>query len=234
MDAGGWSPLNKVYMGNSVMTGGGAFGAQYVFNHNQATYYTAEDPPYTEFIEVAIATPVYVVQIEVGSARGMGQIVSMKVKDVAGSWVSLYSGAALTKDAETYSRTSKYWRWAPDVCRTQFVASELRIEVDTSAETGIEDWNYIDYVKVFGSTGLQAAAIPKGTSKLVYVPDEHAFGADTIEYQASDCPGNLFHQSDAGTVAVTITAVNDAPAARDSFFTMFTNEKASVLLDFDD
>tara|TARA_B100000767_G_C19317254_1_gene350076 strand:+ start:401 stop:505 length:105 start_codon:yes stop_codon:yes gene_type:complete len=27
---------------------------------------------------------------------------------------------------------------------------KLRIEVDTSAETGIKTWNYIDYVRVYG------------------------------------------------------------------------------------
>ena len=27
---------------------------------------------------------------------------------------------------------------------------KLRIEVDTSAETGIDTWNYVDYVRVFG------------------------------------------------------------------------------------
>ena len=70
-----------------------------------------------------------------------------------------------------------YHLWAPSTCRTHFPVSVLRIAVDTSAETGIDDWreiarpfpapliatiliplpnprNYIDYVEVFGSEAL--------------------------------------------------------------------------------
>eukprot|EP00966_Prymnesium_polylepis_P097434 2257040-Prymnesium_polylepis.1 len=34
MDAGGWCPLNMGYIGDSNMTGGGAFGSQYAYSHN--------------------------------------------------------------------------------------------------------------------------------------------------------------------------------------------------------
>eukprot|EP00966_Prymnesium_polylepis_P069571 1617550-Prymnesium_polylepis.1 len=85
----------------------------------------------------------------------------------------------------------------------------MRIEVDSSSETGIGDWNYIDYVKVFGSTSLQPAALPKGTSNIVYVPDEHASGSDSIGYQSTDCPGSLFRFSTQALVSVSITPVND-------------------------
>ena len=35
--AGGWSPLNKGYVGSTAMSGGGAFGPEYAFTHEQAT-----------------------------------------------------------------------------------------------------------------------------------------------------------------------------------------------------
>eukprot|EP00966_Prymnesium_polylepis_P175773 4068559-Prymnesium_polylepis.1 len=82
-------------------------------------------PCYTEFIEVSIATPVHVVFIEVGSPRGMGHIVAIKVKDGSGAWVQLYGGSALTEVASEYATRQKYWQWAPDACRSHFTTSEL-------------------------------------------------------------------------------------------------------------
>ena len=38
-----------------------------------------------------------------------------------------------------------YWTWSPALCRPHFATKYLRIEIDTSAETGIGEWNYIDY-----------------------------------------------------------------------------------------
>lgn len=79
-------------------------------------------------------------------------------------------------------------------------------QVDTTAETGVADWNYIDYVRVFGATKLQAAALPDGVSAVVYVPDAEAFGADSFEYRATDCPGDLFRFSADGVVSFDISA----------------------------
>ena len=147
MDAGGWSPLYKEFIGNVSMSGGGAFGPQYAFDHVQSVGYAAS-PAFTEYIEVGVETPVYVVFIEVGSPRGMGHVVCVKVKNPAGEWVQLYAGAADTELAARFSSARKYWQWSPDACRSHFLVSELRIEVDTSSETGVSDWNYIDYVQV--------------------------------------------------------------------------------------
>ena len=36
---GGWSPKTQGYVGNENMSGGGAFGAQYVFAHSQIDHY---------------------------------------------------------------------------------------------------------------------------------------------------------------------------------------------------
>lgn len=58
MPNGVWCPLNKGYIGNATLTGGGSFGPQYLFEHNQATTYETSFPKYTEFIEVAIKEPV--------------------------------------------------------------------------------------------------------------------------------------------------------------------------------
>jgi hypothetical protein len=151
MDAAGWSPLQKSYVGSRVMSGGGAFGDEYKYAHRQDTSYTGGlEVPYTEYIEVAVETPVYPVQVEVGSSRGMGHVVSIKVKDPDGKWQRMYAGAALTGVSDAHTRTRKYWQWVPDACRAHFKATEFRIEVDTSTETGVGDWNYIDYVRVYG------------------------------------------------------------------------------------
>ena len=35
----------------------------------------------------------------------------------------------------------------PQACRAHFKTNELRIEVDTSSESGVSDWNYIDDIR---------------------------------------------------------------------------------------
>ena len=64
-----------------------------------------------------------------------------------------------------------------------------------------------------GARDLQAAALPAGMRHVVYVPERHAYGTDTFEYRASDCPGNLFRYSNKAIVSFDIAAVNDAPVA---------------------
>jgi len=75
-----------------------------------------------------------------------------------------------------------YWKWAPNVCRMSFLTDTIRIEVDTSEETGAKDWNYIDAVEIHGSTSIQAGALRQKSNigatggrvtsnvKVVYVP----------------------------------------------------------------
>ena len=55
------------------MTDGGAFGKQYAYKHNQADYYLTDG--YTEYIELRIPEPIYVVMVEFGAPRGIGAIV---------------------------------------------------------------------------------------------------------------------------------------------------------------
>ena len=69
----------------------------------------------------------------------------------------------------------------------------------------------IDYVLVRGATELQAAALKSRTNRVVYVPDANANGIDSFTYTATDCPGDLFRTSDAATVTMNISAVNDQP-----------------------
>ena len=106
--------------------------------------------------------------------------------------MALYSGTPLFNQHATHTRLLQYWTWAPTICRTHSLASKLRIEIDTSAETGIDSWNYVDYIKVFGATKLQGAALPASQRAVVYVPDEHANGKDSFTFSATDCPGDLF------------------------------------------
>ena len=96
----------------------------------QLDYY----PPLTEYVDVAIATPVYVVRFEIGSSRGMGQVVGIKARDPDGAWMQIYEGRAMTEVGKTYKETKRYWQWSAEVCRTHFLASVFRIEVDTTAE----------------------------------------------------------------------------------------------------
>ena len=133
--AGVWCPLNQIYVGNTNMSGGGEFGAQYVFDHNQAVGYTTSVPKYTEFIEVAIEQPVFVSLVELGSPRGMGMVVSIKAYNPTTGWTTLYSSSALTTEAAQYTSASRYWSWQPDLCRAHFNVTDLRIEIDTSSET---------------------------------------------------------------------------------------------------
>ena len=59
--ADNWSSRNKNYVGNVTMAGGGAFGKQYAYSHNQAEHYLTEG--YTEYIELRIPEPMYVVMV---------------------------------------------------------------------------------------------------------------------------------------------------------------------------
>ena len=103
--------------------------------------------------------------------------------------------------------------------------------MDTAA---IEDWIYIDYVEVLGSEITQDSALKhsswlfeasdavSGTQSevvthsvhVLYVPHENANGRDSFEYQANDCPGDIFRSSESGVVSFEIAPVNDAPTLR--------------------
>ena len=100
---------------------------------------------------MGVDSPVYLLSIEVGMPRGMGAVVSIRVRPSGWSeWLSIYQGDALVASSQQHTRARRYMRWAPPVCQPQMQISEVRIELDTTSETGIADWNYIDYVLVIG------------------------------------------------------------------------------------
>ena len=68
-----WCPERNGYVGDELMTGGGMFGPQYAYSHRQSDHYSGSWP-FTEFIEVAVATPVYIFGIVIGMPRGVGSI----------------------------------------------------------------------------------------------------------------------------------------------------------------
>ena len=104
-----------------------------------------------------------------------------------------------------------------------FLTDTIRIEVDTSEETGATDWNYIDAVEIHGSTSIQAGALRQKSNigatggrvtsnvKVVYVPNLNAHGDDSFEYTANDCTGDTFRASEPGLVSIAIDGVNDTP-----------------------
>ena len=83
----------------------------------------------------------------------MGMVTRIHARSPGGEWVPIYDAPALTS-----TPSSTYWYWLPSVCRTHFLTTDLRVEIDTSEQTGVADWNYIDYVKLYGASTLQAAA----------------------------------------------------------------------------
>jgi len=223
LNAAVWCPAKQGYVGDEVMRSGGYFGPEYANTHNQKdTYESGETPnPYTEWIEVAIDEPVYVFRIVIGMPRGPGCIVAIRVLNPeSGEWVRLYEGPPLLDVFRDKKEANEYWRWAPNVCQIDFKADTLRIEMDTSSETGIYDWNYVDYVEVFGSREIQPHVLGVnghiGDSsdrgfKVLYVANEHANGEDSFEYTGNDCLGDLFRASEPGVVTISIASRNDAP-----------------------
>ena len=63
----------------------------------------------------------------------MGAIVGVKAKTPEGEWVELYKGKALVSEYDEYKLTTSYWKWAPAICRTHFLATDFRVEVDTNS-----------------------------------------------------------------------------------------------------
>ena len=196
--AGVWSPLfqglHEPPIVDSWPFKSAAFGAQFQIDHKQVKTHAESAPrwmdpaissretaprraqldyypPLTEYVDVAIATPVYVVRFEIGSSRGMGQVVGIKARDPDGAWMQIYEGRAMTEVGKTYKETKRYWQWSAEVCRTHFLASVFRIELDTTAETGIDDWNYIDYAKVRVAR-CRGAFVARATVVVALIPAE--------------------------------------------------------------
>ena len=140
-----------------------------------------------------------------------GGIVAVRVKTLEGTWLPLYTGTPLHKlGAE---QGTQYWEWSPKVCQLNFKSYEIKVEIDTSIETGIFV-GVVDYVKVSGTSEQQAAAIPfvvGGNTSLVYQANAWQSGSDSFTYAASDCPGDHSRMSTPSTVDLTIINSNDAP-----------------------
>ena len=250
-----WCPRKQYYVGDELLTGGGMFGPEYAYSHRQSDFYQGTIP-YTEFIEVAVAMPVYVFGVVIGMSRGTGSVVAIRARDPSkaeGSgeeWVRMYAAQPLLHDAAKQRETGgRYWKWAPNVCRMHFLTDTIRIEVDTSKETGVGDWNYIDAIEVLGSTTIQDASLrqqdgagsPGATGsrnsnmvskniKMVYVPYANAHGDDSFQYEATDCTGDIFRVSEPGLISISIDPVNDVPALVVSSLSAETN--ADEVLDF--
>ena len=226
-----WSP-ERMKRTDDLLQGGGMFGPQYVYEHRHADVYRGI-LPYTEWIEAKVDEPVYIFRVIVGMPRGAGAVVAIRarnpkaVKGSADEWVRLYEGRPLLKDSERQLSSGAYWAWSPPICQSPFKANTIRLELDTSEETGVETWNYIDYVQVIGSQRAPHAALPAQrsgsrtstvqdssahmSSRVVYVPHKHASGQDSFEYQVTDCRGAAFRVGEPGVVSFEITPVNDAP-----------------------
>eukprot|EP00966_Prymnesium_polylepis_P176574 4087942-Prymnesium_polylepis.1 len=147
---------------------------------------------------------------------GAGAIVAVRVLSPDGKWLPLYTGTPLHQIGQEYTKYKRYWRWSPSVCRPHFKTKTIRLELDTSTETGIAGANCVDYVRVFGADSLQPAAVPSssGGARIRYVPDANAHGLDSFSYHVSDCPGDRFRSSTAATISLTISPVNDIPVAQ--------------------
>ena len=140
-----------------------------------------------------------------------GGIVAVRVKTPQGTWLPLYTGTPLHKLGT--EQGTQYWKWPPEVCQLNFKSDEIRVEIDTSGETGILV-SVVDYVKVIGTSEQQSAALPfvvGANNSLVYQVDPFWSGADSFTYAASDCPGQPSRMSAPATVDLAITPVNHAP-----------------------
>jgi hypothetical protein len=135
IDGAAWSPQQRAEFAGTYGNSMGAFGPEFVTSHNQAEG-RAATPPYTEYIELGFETAVYLNAIEVGSPRGMGQVAAVKVR-VDGQWVPVYRDGPKLGQGREYATTRQFWRFAPTCCRPHSLVSEVRVEVDTSAATGI-------------------------------------------------------------------------------------------------
>ena len=137
--SGVWCPLKKGYTPGTLMTGetAYAYGAQYAFNHTQDAFYNNPlvHPRYTEYIEVEFKVPVYPTGVVIGCTRGCHDVVSIKARN-GDLWESVYAGK--TDPAKDKERKNKmqYLHFNPVTCHMPFKTNALRIEIDTTTETG--------------------------------------------------------------------------------------------------
>ena len=105
MPAAVWCPNRMGYVGDTLLAGGGMFGPEFVYSHRQSDYYGGTIP-YTEWIEVAVATPVYIFGIVVGMPRGVGSVVGIRARNPSqpegsgSEWVRMYEATPLLGEYE--------------------------------------------------------------------------------------------------------------------------------------
>jgi hypothetical protein len=209
--AGAWAPRAMTLRRGATYRESGMFGAQYAATWTPEVAYEQSQPRFTEFIELGIEKPVYITRIDIGFPRGGGGVVTISAKAPSGRWIVLYEETALRDEHDKLQlRAQTYWDWSPPLCHAHFLSAHLRLEIDTSQETGIADWNYVDYMRVVGEVALPPAYLTMGVQHVLYVPNDHARGEDSFEYRVSDCSSDAF-RSVVGTVHFNITSVNDAP-----------------------
>jgi len=102
--------------------------------------------------------------------------------------------------------------------------------MDTTAESGIADWNYIDAVEVVGAARLPPSAIPASTGRVWYVPFEDAFGTDAFTFAPSDCLGNPIETGEDATVMLNVLPRPDAPVAEGYAHTVDTGSRTELAL----
>jgi len=227
--AGVWSPLNKQFTAGVQGVAGGAFGPEYRWGplDHSTTFFPASGVPYTEWVEVAIAEPVFIFQVIFGVPRGAGAITHVLAQDPTGAWALLYEGQPQPALFEQYETQGLYWSWAPPICRPHFAASVLRVQVDTET---IEDWNYIDFIQVVGSRTIQASALQAARPRMVYAPYPNVEGTDSFEFRASDCGGDIFRASAPGVIEFDIRPINDLPTLSGYTYNLTFDGAASSVL----
>ena len=199
-----WSPLWKAGDGGSYTEGGDSIVS---FKHDPIAYF-AQYGAY-EYIEVNFTKPLYLTSVEIGENRGMGSIVRIKTwSDEGSSWYNLWEGTASNAIQEHHAKFGTFRQFGPSICEPPLKSNKVRIEMDTVA---VPDWNELDYVKVFGSEELPDGTLEFPSKSVYYKPNKDAYGDDSFEFSAYDCPYDRYRRSNTATVSFSITQVNDAP-----------------------
>jgi hypothetical protein len=243
---GAWYTVERGLVASKVMEPGSRhaaalYGAQFLWgplNHSE-TY--RSDPaeasrPYTEFIEVGFDAAVFPVAVTIGSPRGGGAVVNVLARDLSsGRWQSMYQGAAQREKGARTNGLGDYFTFDERLCRAPFKTDALRIELDTTEETGIADWSAIDYIELIGSPELQPGVLRSGGSgssatrrRLLYVPDPDQSGEDSFSFVTSDCLGDWQRESEATPATVAIASAQDAPLIT------FSPQQPALLCGLDD
>ena len=166
-----------------------------------------------EFIEVKIEVPVYITGFELyetykpGALAVLSSTPSYDDDNTVACCVDVVPAnlEALCSTLPTCSKTTRWYPlwsgapgstgeeatlFAPPVCPYAFKTGVLRLDLDTAAAPG---WNNFDAVKVLGHLDpppgliLPDATAPGAENKVTYVGLPGVFGTDTFAYEVTDC-----------------------------------------------